>query len=300
MINEHSLWRIEIAQKIAPIYAAIPAVRAVLLIGGVARGRGDRYSDIDISTFWDHAPTESERRSAVQKFKKALGMPVTVGGFAAIPVFDTSDLGILWEEFVFLGGDQKSGLKIDVNHRTVGSMTRIMDDVLIHHDTHGHKLEVMYSINRVLVLHGENLVMAWQMRAAEYPDELAHKLVTTHLSKLKADFASHIFRGDWLTFYQALTAAEYHLVAALLALNHIYEPELKRLRDLCDEMPIKPKNLVERLNNILRGNFEQAEQEFDRLAEEVFALVEANLAGVDVAAMREKFYVRRTAWDEPV
>lgn len=291
MINEHSLWRIEIAQKIAPIYAAIPAVRAVVLIGGVARGSGDHYSDIDLAVFWDHAPTEAERRAAVGKFEGVLGTPVIIGGFAAIPVFDSSDSGILWEDFAVISGDPKSGLKIDVNHRTVGAMTRILDDVLIHHDTHGHKLEVMYSIRQVLVLHGENLVTAWQMRAAEYPDALVYKLVMMHLSQLSADLAPHVYRRDWLMYYQTVTSAAYHLVAALLALNRIYEPALKRLRDLCDEMKIKPQNLADRLDNILRGEPEQAGEIFDLLAAEVFALVEANL--MDVQAMREKFYARR-------
>src|SRR5689334_14038413 len=107
-MNEHSQQRIDIACKLAPIYAAIPAVKAVVLIGGVARGRGDQYSDIDIATFWDRAPTETERRAAVDQFEAALGTSITIGEFAAIPVFDTSDSGILWEEFALVGGDQKT------------------------------------------------------------------------------------------------------------------------------------------------------------------------------------------------
>jgi len=292
-MNESSQTRIKIARKIAPIYAAIPAVRAVVLIGGVARGRGDQYSDIDIAVFWDHPPTEAKRRAALRKFEKALEKSVVIGDFTAIPVFDSSESGMLWEEFAFVGGDQHLGLKIDVNHRTVSAMRRILDDVLIQYDTHGHKLEVVYSIRRVLVLHGENLVTAWQMRAADYPDALARKLVTAHLSQMKADFQPHIFRGDWLIFYQALSAAEYHLVAALLALNHLYRPEMKRLHDLCGEMKWKPENLADRLDNLLRGDPEKAGSEFDLLADEVFALVDAHL--MDVAALREKFYVRRAS-----
>ncbi|MCL4256864.1 MAG: hypothetical protein KJ043_24105 [Anaerolineae bacterium] len=53
-------WRIAFAQKIAPIYANMPDIAAVALLGGVARGLGDRYSDLDIACFWHHAPIKDE------------------------------------------------------------------------------------------------------------------------------------------------------------------------------------------------------------------------------------------------
>jgi predicted nucleotidyltransferase len=297
--NSASQWRIALAQKIGPIYASIPAVRAVVLVGGMARGRGDRYSDLDIAVFWDRAPDDAERRAAMAQFGPVLGTPVVIGDFAAHPVFDHSDVGLLWEEAAFIGGDARTGFKIDVNHRTVAAMEQILEDVTVHHDVHGHKLEVLYSIQHVVVLHGEALVTGWQARASVYSDALAQKLVELHLSQLRIDLAMHLYRGDLLPFYQAVTAAEYQLMGALLALNHIYRPELKRLRDLCDEMTLKPDHLAERLHGLLRDEPARAAQDLHTLVEEVLALVQVHLPEVDVKGFRAKLNATRQPFDAP-
>ena len=60
-----SEWRKELAWRIAPFYASNPHVDAVLLGGSTASGRADRYSDIEIGVFWNHPPSDEERRSAI-------------------------------------------------------------------------------------------------------------------------------------------------------------------------------------------------------------------------------------------
>jgi hypothetical protein len=194
---------------------------------------------------------------------------------------------------VFVGGDKTSGFKIDVNHRTTAAMDGILDDVILRCDTHGHKQEVMYSIQSVLTLHDEGLVAQWQERAAIYPDALAEKLVIEHLSQLRADLAIHVYRGDLLLFYQTLTTAQHHLLAALLALNHLYRPELKRLVDLCEEMVFKPPYLATRINQMLRADPEQALRDLDRLAQEVFALVSTRMPQLEIEELQAKFALRR-------
>jgi hypothetical protein len=149
------------------------------------------------------------------------------------------------------------------------------------------------------VLHGADQITRWQERADLYPDALARKLVESHLSQLSNDFAMHIERSDWLFYNQAVTEAAYHLMAALLALNHVYRPELKRMHDLCDELPIKPDNLLERLNALLRGDPMDAGRTLDALAEDAFALAEARLSGLNTAPIRASFALRRSPHDQP-
>ncbi|MCQ3932904.1 MAG: hypothetical protein DPW16_20840 [Chloroflexi bacterium] len=292
-------WRIALAQKIAPIYASIPDVAAVALLGGVARGLGDKYSDLDIACFWNRTPTEDERRVAMQQFEPLLKTPVFIRGFETHMAFPDPEHGLFWEEAAYIGGDNTTGFKIDVNHRTVAAMQRILEDVTVGLDTDGHKLETLYSIRRVMVLHGAPLIEQWQTQAAIYPDALAEKLLLMHLPAMGTNLDMHLFRGELLEFYRMLTEATFHLVAALLALNHIYRPDLKRLASLANEMAIKPPNLAPRIYALMRDDPTQAMQDFYQLADEVFTLVEQHLPHLDLTAAHAKFSSRRQPFDEP-
>lgn len=291
-------WRIALAQKIAPIYANIPDIAAVVLLGGVARGLGDKYSDLDIACFWHRTPIEDERRAAMLQFESILNAPVFIQGFETHMAFPDSEHGLFWEESAYIGGDNTTGFKIDVNHRTIAAMQHILDDVILRLDTNGHKLETLYSIRRVTILHGAPLIEEWQSQAAIYPDALAAKLLLMHLPAMGANLDMHLFRGELFEFYRMLTEATFHLIAALLALNHIYRPDLKRLASLAAEMPIKPSNLAPRIYALMRDDPAQAIQGFHQLAAEVFALVEHHLPELDLTSARTKFLSRRQPFED--
>lgn len=283
--NSESRWRIALARQIAPLYSAQAGVRAVLLTGGVVRGRGDRYSDFDLAVFWDTAPDVATRRALVGRVGVMLGTPVEIGYTLEAP--------LLSEESVFVGGGPGVGFKLDVTHRTVAVMERIIEDVTAGRDGSDDHVESLYSIQRVLILHGEALVRDWQTRAAVYPEALALQRVTAHLAQLETDLNLHAFRGDLLLYYQVLTEALEHIVSALFALNRIYRPQLKRLDDLCRELTIAPPDLSARVNALLRIDVTQGQSALDALLEDVFALVAAHLPQADVAALRARCYGRR-------
>lgn len=292
-------WRIQLARRIAPVYAAIARVQAVVLVGGVARGRGDAYSDLDIVVFWDGTPGEGERRAALAQVERVLQTPLVVGGLYAAPVLGADADGMLWEDEAFIGGDAASGFKLDIGHRTVNAMTLILNDVTQYSDPHGHKQEVLYSIQRVLVLHGEALVRQWQRQAAQFPDALRTKLIEQHLARIKPDLVMHLYRGDLLLVYQTLVGVQHDLLGVLFALNRIHRPGYKRLRDLCDEIPIKPPELYDRLNALLRDDPAQAAGDLDMLVSEVFALVEQHAPEVDIATARQRCATRRQPFTTP-
>lgn len=299
-MNDPNQWRVTLAEKIAPIYAAIPAVQAIVLIGGVARGKGDDYSDLDLALYWERPPTDAERRAAQHQLETILNTPVIYGDLKSHPIQGyPGGNAYLWEEASFIGGDETTGFKIDVTHEQVAVMEWIIDAVTRHFDMHGAKLERLYSIQRVHILHGDDLIRVWQSRARVYPDELAARLITFHLGQLRFDVALHLSRGDMLLFYKALTTAQENLLGALLALNHIYRPECKRLASLCEEMALKPDNLAACINNMLRATPEAAARDFDVLAEETFALIGAHMLGLAVKELTRPFYQRRQAFTHP-
>jgi len=293
-----SNWRIELAERIAPIYTAIPDVAAVVVIGGVVRGRGDAYSDLDIAIFWGRAPQEDERRAAADQISVQFDGKITPRSFKAAPAIDKSETGLLWEDMLYLGGDSRIGFKIDINHRTISAMERIFNDVIYDHDTHGHKLEVMYALQHVQVLYGIEIIRAWQTRCREYPDKLAQKLLNQHLDQLNFDVEMHVYRGDLHLYYMALVNAQHHLIRALMALNRVYPPEFKRLDSLFEELAIKPPDLASRINDMLRLPPQDGIAAFDTLVNEASDLIAANMPAIDIDSFMTRFTTRRQPFDE--
>ena len=65
-MNPESEWRLTVARRLAPLYAAQGA-SAVIVHGSVARDLADRYSDIEMCAFWDGPPPDEARMSVYRK-----------------------------------------------------------------------------------------------------------------------------------------------------------------------------------------------------------------------------------------
>ena len=63
----HVDWRMRVADRVARPYLADPTVAAVVVAGSVARGRADRYSDLEIDVYWTRSPTDAARLAAVER-----------------------------------------------------------------------------------------------------------------------------------------------------------------------------------------------------------------------------------------
>ncbi|MBZ0293838.1 MAG: nucleotidyltransferase domain-containing protein [Anaerolineae bacterium] len=295
-MNTASRWRVTVAERIASVYMTYPQVKAIVLVGGIARGGGDAFSDVDLAVFWQDRVGEAESRQALARLESALGLPLQFEQLDIIQAFDAPGAdGLLWEDVLYL----PNGLKVDIDHRTVEAMERILDDVTHRYDTNGHKLEVLYSIQRVRVLHGAELVQEWQSRAREYPNELARRVAEGHLVRMQPSLEMHISRGDWLLVYRTLVGGTQDIIGLLCALNRIHRPDYKRLRELCAQLTLKPDRLYERISDLLCGPPDDAAETFDTLAEETFALIEEYLPQVNIESARQRLYQRRKAIFDP-
>ena len=103
------VWRQDVARSIAPQYAAIPQVAAVILGGSAARGHADQFSDIELGVFWSTPPTDVQRRAVVN----ALGADL-IAMYAYEPAEEA------WCDDYMVGraaADQpRSGLLVEVVH----------------------------------------------------------------------------------------------------------------------------------------------------------------------------------------
>jgi predicted nucleotidyltransferase len=290
-MNTASQWRLEIAQKIAPYYAAFPHVDAVVVLGGVARGWADDWSDIDLVVYWHEAPTEAERRYVIDKLDAHCWHFTDT--FATQP---EPTLRYWWEDY-YVAGDEHSGLKIDVGHHLSRDMDAVIESVTQRFDTHSLKHEMLYSIKRVQVFYGEPRVNAWKAAAGACSEALAQTMVERclDLPPLWSAEAS-VQRGDWLEYTRTMAAVSENLLKALVYLNREYHPGPRRQARLLDELALKPADCDVRLNLILRDEPDVALPAASALYDEILALAQTHLpqASLDPA----QFHYRRKQWAE--
>src|SRR5215469_1064049 len=116
-MNEESVRRLALAQQLAPYYRANPKVAAVAVVGSVARGYAERFSDLDLAVFWSLAPTDQERRAIIDRAR---------GRHAQLVASH--------EETCWSDSYEVDGIAIDVQHRDVETTRNILADVLEHAD----------------------------------------------------------------------------------------------------------------------------------------------------------------------
>ena len=293
-MNTASQWRMNVAGKIAPYYAAYADVDAVVVLGGVARGRADAWSDLDLVIYWRVPPTERERRAVVEQ----------LGGQSA-DYWDTFDKEPdptlrYWAEDFTLAGDSDTGFKIDVGHHMTGDMHHVIEAVTQQHDLHPLKHEMLYSIKRVQVLHGEALIRAWVAAAGQCPEPLARQLVQANLRlpPLWSAEAS-VTRGDWLLYSRIMMLISEHLLKAVVALNREYYPGPKRQAHLIHELTITPDDFDRRLERMVRTDPATAIPTTYALYDDVLALAQSHLPQADLDGASERFHHRRKPWEHP-
>ena len=269
-------------------------VDAVVVLGGVARGWADDYSDIDLVVYWREPPTETERRTVIG----AVGG--TVGQFDDTFASEPDPTLRYWWEDYYLAGDQRTGLKIDVGHHLRWDMDAIIKAVTQQHEMHPLKHEILYSIKRVQVLYGELLIQRWKTEAGRCPETLACQIVEDclRLPPLWGAEAS-VVRDDWLSYTRIIAQISERLLRALVALNRGYYPGSKRQQHLLDELNIKPQDFNQRLNLLLRGEPQQAVRLIADLHDEILTLASEHMPQADLSGVREWFRYRRKRWENP-
>jgi hypothetical protein len=159
-MTEHSAVLVELAGRIAAAYVAQTEPRAILVAGSAAAGTNDGLSDLDLIVYHDRLPTDDDLAAA----RKLVGTTD-----ARPPASGDAESRI--EEFDLLG------IECQVGHITVAAWERDMAAVLVERTPATPPERAIIGLLGGLALHGEDLIVRWQRRAAILPESLAHTTV---------------------------------------------------------------------------------------------------------------------------
>lgn len=292
-MNKSSQWRYELAQQVAPIYAANPHVAAVVVGGSTARGHADRYSDIELGVFWHQAPTNNDRQQAADRINGDL-----------LRLYPYEPAEEVWCDDFMLGlahpNQPRSGVLVEVVHYTTDFLQRTFDAVLDRHTPDLLKQNLIAGIVDGIPVHNAELVQQWKTRAAHYPDELAIAVINRYAQ------IDHFWRWQMclergpnlMMLYQSYTQVQQQLLYVLLGLNRVYYFGFKWLDVVAERLPYKPDNLTQRFAQVFQGDPATSAQELSTLVDETYDLVEYHVPQIDVVRLRTILHYQRPLWDD--
>jgi hypothetical protein len=289
-MNEHGVWRISLAHKIAPAFTANPKVEACFVFGSAALGISDQYSDLELAFIWLQLPSAEELQATAQS--------VGVKGWEIEPYGEAKQA---WLEQFYL-----YGMKVEAGHWARDTMDNIVIDVVDRYDVsqNGLLFEKQASasnLQHAIVLYGENIIKHWQKRLSHYPKELAVAMVQKHLKFRPFDGQQILTeRLEIPMLYENNCVIVRWLLNILFGLNRIYHPGFKWTRYWVEEMSIKPSSFFNRLERVFQSDAVSGTYELRQLVEEVLDLVERTLPQVDLKQQREIFDRTYPRWKLPV
>jgi hypothetical protein len=254
-----------LARRNAAAYIACTRPNAVLLVGSVATGECDGFSDVDMGCYYDTLPSHDQLQAA----RRLIGerQPGT-------------DVG-LGEEYVV------DGVTCQVGHLEVAFVQRDLAAVLDELDIDDRAQKRLGGLLEGVPLHGPDLIGRWQARAAAYPDALARAMVEHHLRQLEPvwAFQEYLARRDaTLWTHRLLVEAAQHVLGVLAGLNRRYFStfQFKRLRRFVGDLPVAPDHLADRIDGLFATERASAMNGIEDLARETVALVADHMPGVEL------------------
>jgi hypothetical protein len=309
MADQHTAWRYRLGTEVAEAYAADAAVAATAIGGSVARGWSDPFSDVEVFVFWRKSPDEAQRNAAVKRSGGNVDVDWTVpnaqeqwrgaleatGGYVGElwPYQDHE-----WSEHFYVDGVNVgvSGFHLETVERWI---CRLIDDCRPNDDaqilaaaiTHGREIT------------GTDHVKSWRGRLAKFPVDLVRAIVSPELWIDQSWWNVRMLaaRNDRPAADLLFVRMVQRIIRCLLAVNRRYlpDPKPKWTRQLLLELERTPEDIADRIEAVWSAPTDQAAVHLQSLFDDTLDLLEANVAGLDVASARRWFRHRRAVWDGP-
>lgn len=268
--------RLALAERIGEVYRHRDGVRAMLLTGSVARDEADESSDLDFGIYYQELPP-------LEVLKEVRTM---VGGSEYVMFFGSHEEGGIVESYYI------DGVRHDFAHSSIAEWEKKMDEVLVELKIDSPMQKALSGLLDGRALFGAELIDAWKERIAAYPDALAETMVRENM-KFRPAYVIDRYaarRGDTLFLHELYIETLRKILGVLLGLNRLYHwGEYKRQEKFLGGMKIAPKNLSERIDQVLREEQATALRILDRLVEDTFDLVDRHMPHIDTAERRNRY-----------
>lgn len=286
-MNAATQWRLELAQRIAAAYAAIPSAEVVMIAGSTGRGTADRYSDIEIDVYYAAWPTLAERQAAVA----ACG-----GDSAEFSTFEESDIELAESMFF-------NGFYAHTSTFLSSQMDNWVQSVTIDGDPDFEGQMRMNSVRNAVTVLGHGHVARWQQAAKTYPDALVTRMLADNLDFERFYYLADmvVYRNDTLLLNKTLLQCATQIVHVLHGLNRVYLPTpdaLKWMDETLGVLEIKPEQLGRRLRNMFRVDSAEAVTMMHTLIDETHTLITAHLTHFDLTPYAASKAQVRQPFDE--
>ncbi|KOP70299.1 cytoplasmic protein [Lysinibacillus sp. FJAT-14745] len=249
------------SKDMAEVYMQNPKIEAIILAGSVSRNLQDENSDIELHILWSTPPEEEDRKFPIKKID---------GTILAYHPYEEE----AWSESYLM----KEGIKLEISNFLSSTVERFISNVVEKYETDYDKQCIVASIYDGVSLYGNEKIRELKNRVVEYPLELSKHMISENLwlGNRWNNRKALLKRKDWLMLYDVICEVQKKLLGVLFGMNKMYvhHPAFKWMQYSIEQMRIKPKNLYDRMTNILLRNPEQGLYELEVLIEEVLILAE--------------------------
>ena len=269
-VNDASHYLLTLGKRNAQVYTSLPNTKAILITGSSSEGLSDFYSDLDMIVYHDTLPSEEALLAACQQ-NQGEGRKL----------YGERDEGECVESYMV------HGIECQFGHTTIAVWERDMALVLEQLDVTSPIQKALSGMHDAIPLYGEELILQWQMKLANYPDTLAeamvrHNLTFSPLWVLQERIAT---RDATIWYYQMLVETAHHLIGVLAGLNRLYYSsfQFKRMHRFIAQMAIAPANFADRLETLFHADQTSAALQLKELVQETVDLVEKHMPQIDTA-----------------
>jgi hypothetical protein len=220
-----------LAQAIAD---ALPAVaEEVVVTGSVSRGVADDVSDIEMLV------VTSDELSLEECFSLASACGLTELGTWGEQGMPTKRVS-----------GYRDGVPIELIWWSRSHAEKTVDAIF-----GGELSATADALANGITLRTSGLLGEWQERLWHYPDELARRRIEeaalTWGGFAPAGLLTLIRPGERLALVERMLDDASRVVRIVFAMNHVWQPTLKRLADRVEALPLKPERLAERIEEAL-------------------------------------------------
>jgi hypothetical protein len=283
IVTEASRYLIALGTEMAAAYIAETRPRAILLTGSAATGLSDAYSDLDLILYYERPPS-AEQLAAVRATLQVSDVRVT----------SDRETDSSMEMYVL------HGVECQVAHLPIAKWERDLGAVLDDCEPATLVEKAIIGVMDGIALHGNDLIIRWQERAASYPEALARATVEHYLRFFPLWLVAEQWRTRDATifYYQMLVEVSLNVLGVLAGLNRRYFSsfQFKRLHHFAGALPVAPERLADRLDEIFALDPVAASLAMEHLVEETISLVEAHMPEVETTSARRRLGQRQRPW----